>query len=140
LKTGDLVILESRSDITQLQLTADWRDIGDDRLLKGDGYLELLLDSKYKDVPHDAYRYDVLERTYGLGTIWPLYSLRPSVNNVSHYLHIAPFVEDDELWPVRFEYEYGLRLIEAGAKKALLDPPVCFRQPNHVSTYCFIQG
>jgi hypothetical protein len=128
------LILDNDTLITQLQLTYDWQDVGD-RLQQKDGYQIVNLDKEYFNIQHDVYRYDELVEQYGIGTIWPIYSLRPSFNRVSRYKNIPAFNEDPELWPVRFEYEYGMKWVDAGSVKAIIQPTVAIRQENHVSTY-----
>ena len=50
--------------------------------------------------------------------------LRPSVNRVSTVERVGRFDEDPDLWPIRFEYEYGVRWVSAGGVKAVLEPSV----------------
>jgi len=65
---------------------------------------------------------------------WPLFSLQPSLNRVSHIRGLGNFSTDPALWPVKFEWDYGRRWIQAGGTKAVLpDGPVI--RPGHVSTY-----
>lgn len=66
---------------------------------------------------------------------WPLYSLLPSANRVSHNWH-GDFSTDPKLWPFKFEWDYGKRWLLAGNTKAVLpDGPVIRDNTNHKSTY-----
>lgn len=128
-------IMDHDKSITQLQFTPDWTDASLSRLDDHGDYIIVSLHAQYKDIPHDPKNFDALVSQYGLNVMWPLYSLRPSINRVKHYLGIGKFDEDPKLWPVRFEYEYSLRWVDAGCVKAVIAPPVAMRQANHVSTY-----
>jgi hypothetical protein len=66
---------------------------------------------------------------------WPLYSLLPSANRVAHNWH-GDFSTDPNLWPFKFEWDYGRRWLLAGNTKAVLpDGPVIRDNTNHKSTY-----
>ena len=74
---------------------------------------------------------------YGNGVIahWPLYSLLPSINRVSHN-NCGEFPADPRFWPFRFEWDYGRRWLLAGNTKAVLpDGPVVRDNSAHKSTY-----
>jgi hypothetical protein len=74
---------------------------------------------------------------YGNGVIahWPLYSLLPSINRVSHN-NCGDFPADPKYWPFRFEWDYGRRWLLAGNTKAVLpDGPVVRDNSAHKSTY-----
>lgn len=133
--TKAINIMDHDKSITQLQFTPDWTDIDSSRLDHRGDYILVSLHPLYKDIPHDPENFDALESQYGLIAVWPLYSLRPSINRVEHYMKIGKFDTNPKLWPVRFEYEYSLRWVNAGCVKAVIVPPVAVRQPNHVSTY-----
>jgi len=67
---------------------------------------------------------------------WPLYSLLPSINRVSHYASLGEFSTDPALWPIKFEWDYARRWYLAGNTKAVLpDGPVVRDNSLHTSTY-----
>lgn len=139
------------SEVTQLQLTTgDWRDAGPDRLRgrtspTGAGYLEVLphpdieaLIEKFSIMLAPCFTYSdywKIADAQGWSVMWPLYSLRPSINRVAFYSDLAGFNEDPALWPVRFEWEFAARWLRKGALKAVLEPASVERQAHHVSTY-----
>lgn len=128
-------IMNSNLNITQLQLTPDWRDIDKNRLIYKGNYYIVKSHALYNTINHDVNLYDKLKEQYGHAIIWPLYSLRPSLNRVLHYLNLEKYNVDKNLWPIKFEYEYGVRWLKYGAIKALIEPPVAFRQNGHLSSY-----
>jgi hypothetical protein len=66
---------------------------------------------------------------------WPLYSLLPSINRVSHN-QVGAFTTDPAFWPIVFEWDYGRRWLQAGNTKAVLpDGPVVRDNSAHKSTY-----
>jgi hypothetical protein len=65
--------------------------------------------------------------------VWPLYSLRPSINRASFYQ--TYFSTDPILWPGRFEWEYGVRWYRDHGVKAILPDGPVRRSDKHVSTY-----
>jgi hypothetical protein len=66
---------------------------------------------------------------------WPLYSLMPSINRVSHY-NIGEFSTSPKHWPFRFEWDFGKRWLLAGNTKAVLpDGPVMREEKKHKSTW-----
>jgi len=66
---------------------------------------------------------------------WPLYSLRPSINRVSCYI-FGDFSTCPEHWPFRFEWDFAIRWLLAGNKKAVLpDGPIIRNEKNHKSTW-----
>ena len=67
--------------------------------------------------------------------LWPLYSLLPSINRVSHN-RVGEFTTDPKFWPFIFEWDYGRRWLQAGNTKAVLpDGPVIRDNSAHTSTY-----
>jgi hypothetical protein len=118
-------IMNKDLTISQLQFTPDWdSDISEDRKIRYNDYFILKSHSLYNKV----YNNDNV-------ITWPLYSLRPSINRVSFYLKCDKFDENPKLWPIKFEYEYGIKWLNNNAVKALIQPPIAFRQSNHISTY-----
>lgn len=66
---------------------------------------------------------------------WPLYSLLPSINRVSHN-RVGHFSTNPNHWPFIFEWDYGRRWLQAGNTKAVLpDGPVVRDNTAHTSTY-----
>jgi len=66
---------------------------------------------------------------------WPLFTLHPSLNNAERVVAADPFPEDDDKWPVIFEFEWACTLVRGGARKSALVPPPATRQSGHSSTY-----
>jgi hypothetical protein len=114
-------IMDTNPWITQLQLTPDWLT---QRGNSHEGFKEVYVDPAY----------DSNTKWWDLEK-WPLYSLRPSINRVANYAGLGTFDERPEKWPVEFEFDYARNWHASGMRKAVLIPPVAFRQANHVSTY-----
>ena len=55
-------------------------------------------------------------------THWPLFSLQPAVNKVASILSNGAFNESADMWPVHFEFTFGVRWLLGGAIKARLKP------------------
>jgi hypothetical protein len=121
--------------ITQLQLTgtppshiSDWfseRTPGQDALgwARVPSYPEVFKNKRIGDINIAA------------NTQWPVYSLRPSLNVASFYRHLPKFSTMPEMWPLRFEWEFGRNWVLAGGTKAIfIDAPVT-RSATHKSTY-----
>jgi len=66
---------------------------------------------------------------------WPLFTLHPSLNNVERVIAADPFSEDDDKWPVIFEFQWACTLVRGGARKSALVPPPVMRQSGHKSSY-----
>ena len=115
------------SDLWQLQLSDDWDDLPEARLLRRDGFTEVL--------PHpdaaakarlDPKNYEDDEPYLSL---WPVFSLRPFVNNLEKFrtatarggLPNLPF--DEEAGWATLQWTFGLRLEQLGARKGVLNPP-----------------
>jgi hypothetical protein len=117
------------SDLTQLQITHDWLDVGEPRLVRkvtptqGTSFVQVLPDANTgtsgSNVRHG----------------WPLYSLRPGLNRVDFCRQVGRFDENPRMWPVKFEREFGQRWWRRGATKGVLTPHAAQLQPNHRSTY-----
>ena len=130
-----LAVMQDKPDITQLQLTQtppqtapNWyheRLLGQDDL--GWAYIpsrpEQLTSVTIKDIDMRA------------NSVWPTYSLRPSVNLVSFYSSLPRFSTADSMWPLKFEWEFGRNWVLAGGVKAILIPAPVTRCETHVSTY-----
>jgi hypothetical protein len=130
------------TELTQLQLTPDWLDVGMDRLrpeetAAGTRYVRVLPHTRTAELVRttDVFGYDRLVNRNGWGVAWPPFSLRPGINRVDFCGRVGRFSEDPRLWPVRFEWEYAKRWLMAGATKAVLSAHAAERQPNHLSTY-----
>jgi hypothetical protein len=133
-----LSIMDSTS-ITQLQFTGEWRvapwpaipHVTSD----GAGFVTLEPDPLAWGLPHSGHTADQVWTEFELARTWPLYSLRPSMNRVSDYLDLSGFNEAPELWPIKFEYEFGMHWLDSGAVKAFTKYPMALRQRGHKSTY-----
>jgi len=130
------------TELTQVQLTPDWLDIGAERTMRsatpaGTMYAQILPHAQTAEVLRGASvaDYERLAHSHGMGVAWPLFSLRPGINRAAFCREVGPFDEDPRHWPVRFEWEYAVRWFLRGATKAVLIPPASVRQPNHMSTY-----
>ena len=124
------------TSLSQLQLTfPDWRDVAPERIIPRDGFMIILLDKMYASLDHGVDKIYEIWSQHSLDIIWPLYSLRPSINRVAHVQRLHGFDEDPDLWPIKFEYEFGVRWIDVGCSKGIIEPSVVFRQDGHVSTY-----
>ena len=66
---------------------------------------------------------------------WPLWSLRPSMIRVATVGNLGDFDTRKSMWPIRFEWEFGRRFVQAGLHKAVWGFASAHRQPGHVSSY-----
>jgi hypothetical protein len=64
----------------------------------------------------------------------PLYSIRPSINRVSNY-NFGKFSENSNLWPMKFEVEFGNRWMKNNNIKAIFVEGPVTRENTHVSSY-----
>jgi len=130
-------VMKREPSLSQLQFTPDWSDIESTRILHKEGYALISPHPTYTTLENNVENYDKLQREYGMAVMWPLYSLRPSMNRVSFLETESPgsFQEEADLWPVKFEYDYGVRWLAAGAVKGIIEPPIAERQEGHKSTY-----
>jgi hypothetical protein len=130
------------TEITQLQLTHDWLDIGRERIVPR----ETAANTRYAEIlPHPRAAwvlrgakvadYDRIVGSFGFGLAWPLFSLRPGIQRAAFCRHVGPFDEKPVHWPVRFEWDYAVRWFARGGTKAVLTPHAAERQAGHVSTY-----
>jgi hypothetical protein len=127
--------------LSQLQVTrghtnVSWLDIPNDRLKpykthNGTEFIEIKAAPEIKDYLHNnPYEYSHAWIMKG----WPLFSLQPSVNRVSHIRSLGEFSTDPDLWPVKFEWAWARQWFLAGGTKAVLpDGPVI--RSGHISTY-----
>lgn len=123
------------TEITQLQFTklngkVNWLDIPMERQLRRGEYVEIKaasdIDSFLNKSPY--------EYKTAWSKSWPLFSLLPSINRVSHIRPLGRFSTDPALWPIKFEWDFARRWYVAGGRKAVLpDGPVI--RKGHVSTY-----
>ena len=123
------------TDITQLQMTSagDTPDGIDSRSdCSHEGYCIVPPPDNMDEVASWS-AYTLYEQPNWLGS-WPCYSLRPSINRVSFY-DFGYFDTDPLLWPVKFEWEYGVRWVEHGGIKAALPDGPVIRDKDHKSTY-----
>jgi len=113
------------SHLWQLQITDDWDDLPEERLLERDGFTEVL--------PHpEASSRDALDPDYYVDeepflSMWPVFSLRPGIFLLDHFrkaascgLSLRPFHEDSAWAPL--QWRFGSKLEELGAQKGVLTP------------------
>jgi len=137
---GRAIDIMNNSSVSQLQFTklngkVNWLDIPQDRQVRqstpqGSQYIVV------KAVPdiQSTLQNSPYEFRSSWRSSWPLFSLLPSINRVSHLSTLGQFSTDPVLWPVKFEWDYARRWYTAGGKKAVLpDGPVI--REGHVSTY-----
>lgn len=128
-------IMDEDKRITQMQLTSDWHNIPQQFVDNKGNHVVIETDPRMiTEAAHNREEYDKLIERTGFD-LWPLYSLRPSINRVEHYRKLSSFSEDPEMWPVVFEYLYGVEWLKAGSVKAFIEPSSAQRQEGHVSTY-----
>lgn len=65
---------------------------------------------------------------------WPLYSIRPSINRVKDYT-FGLFLITPELWPLKFEIEFGERWMRNKNIKSIFSEGPVTRKNTHISTY-----
>lgn len=131
------------TELTQLSLTTHWLNVGRDRLPlrttpAGTKHVQVLPHPRTEGLVRETdvwSGFDRLINRAGYGVAWPLYSLVPSINRAKFCRDVGRFNEDQRLWPVKFEWDYGKRWLLRGASKGVLLPHVAEVQPNHVSTY-----
>lgn len=123
-------MMEKNTQVSQLQLTGDWKDMPGSRALRDITILPL-------PPQEDNQGANIYERKIELGT-WPLFSLRPSINRLSFFQRHANdfyFLEDPHLWPLRFEWEFGRIFLKNKGVKAITNKPYAKRIRGHKSTY-----
>jgi hypothetical protein len=127
-------IMRQQPDLTQLQVAykpePSWTP--DRRIAKttsgGLPYEQILIGK-------DAERMRSAKREDWAHLEWPLFSLMPGVNRAQFCRRVVGrFSEDAALWPVTFEFEYGLRWLLRGGIKGISVPHAAERQPG-ASTY-----
>ena len=121
-------VMDANPQVSQLQLTNDWN--------------MMPYQSRNKDITilkplhyHEKTIYDVEQIEVGT---WPLFSLRPSINRLSFFQRHGRdfyFMEDPNLWPLRFEWEFGRIFLRNKGIKAVANKPFAKRINNHKSTY-----
>lgn len=115
----------------QLQLSNDWQHLAPERLVRKDGFTEVL---QHPDgAAQAAVEPSEVEDAEHWPSLRPIFSLQPFVHNmtlfreavVAEQLPLRPFDEEAEWAPL--QWSFGLRLERLGAKKAILDAPAFFR-------------
>ena len=128
-----LEILDT-TQISQLKLADnywDWRR-------KGSRHLEYTYYPKYVYIqPRDKRDYQSRRQVPWEEDIhwWPLFSLRPGVDRVSHILRSGKFNTSVAKWPVTFEYDFAHQWISEGGTVGTLRQGHVTRNTNHRSTY-----
>jgi hypothetical protein len=132
-------IMKNNQHISQLQLTPDRWDHDQlyYKLRKRSGFYEVHPTQEWHEAikKHDHHTCTPDDLTLEIEDYWPLYSLRPSINNVSKISTLSMFEEDPEWFPRKFEWKYSLEWAAHGNRKAVICPLVAQRFPNHISTY-----
>lgn len=121
-------IMDANPNVSQLQLTNDWNKMPHQTHTKDITILKPL-------VHHEKSIYEVEQIEVGT---WPLFSLRPSINRLSFFQRHGRdfyFLEDPNLWPLRFEWEFGRIFLRNKGIKAVANKPFAKRVENHKSTY-----
>lgn len=123
-------LMEKYPQVSQLQVTDDWKDFPHKRDL---GLIQIILPSPQHDYTRNVYEMEQVE----LGS-WPLFSLRPSINRLSFFQRHGKdfyFLEDPYLWPLRFEWEFGRIFLRNQGVKAITRKAYAQRLRGHKSTY-----
>jgi hypothetical protein len=115
---------------TKLKGTVNWLDIPKERQINHNSYIEVKavadIDTYLDRSPYD---YD-----HKWAKSWPLFSLLPSINRVSHIHSLGTFSTDPVLWPIKFEWDFARHWYRAGGTKAVLPDGPAIRS-GHISTY-----
>ena len=130
-----LVVMHDNPGITQLQLTCTPPET------TPDWYHQRLADqdelgwSYIPSSPETFKAVTIKDIDMRANSVWPAFSLRPSLNLVSFYGSLPRFSTASDMWPLKLEWDFGRNWVLAGGVKAiLLDAPVT-RSARHVSTY-----
>ena len=134
------IMMDDRVD--QLQLIRRWEDTPKTRqqmwtTKSGVEYIEILKLGNSIDVqlkPFGTCSYFDLNWKRNIKH-WPLFSLSPGIDKVDTILKTGYFNESDILWPITFEFQWSVKWICNGARKAVLMEVVSERFSKHVSTY-----
>lgn len=121
-------LMDANPHVSQLQLTNDWNKMPHQARTKDITILKPL-------GHHEKSIYEVEKIEVGT---WPLFSLRPSINRLSFFQRHGRdfyFLEDPNLWPLRFEWEFGRIFLRNKGVKAVVNKPFAKRVENHKSTY-----
>lgn len=121
-------LMDANPHVSQLQLTNDWKKMPYQTRTKD---ITILKPLHY----HEKTIYEVEQIEVGT---WPLFSLRPSINRLSFFQRHGRdfyFLEDPNLWPLRFEWEFGRIFLRNKGVKAVANKPFAQRIDNHKSTY-----
>lgn len=124
-------LMDNHSDITQLQVTDDWKNLPPKQTRHREDISVL--------VPKYQYNNDIYEiRGIVSLEMWPLFSLRPSINRLSFFQRHARdfyFMEDPQLWPLLFEWEFGRIFLRNKGVKAITQKSYARRIKGSRSTY-----
>ena len=135
------IMLDNRVD--QLQLIPRWRNIPDERKKvwttnSGVKYIEIL---KINDSIDDHIKPFGTCSDFNLNwwgenkAHWPLFSLSPGIDKVDKILKSGYFDNSPDKWPVTFEFEWSVKWLCNGSRKAVLKEDICERVDGHTSTY-----
>ena len=129
-----LCVMETNPRINQLQLTcttpenkADWFH----QRVKGH-------EEGWSIIPSHPEVFESLKIEHidmSANRIWPVYSLRPSLNTVHFYETLPKFSTSPGMWPLKFEWDFGRNWVLAGGVKAILLGGPVTRSVDHKSTY-----
>jgi hypothetical protein len=123
------VLRGAGAHLWQLQVSNDWDDLPEERLMEGDGFTEIV---PYHDpegrATFDADNYEDEEPYLSM---WPIFSLRPGVFLLEHLrravangLPLRPFDETSG-WAA-LQWRFGTRLEQLRGRKGVLTPAAFF--------------
>ena len=135
------IMLDNRID--QLQLIQKWKDVPDERkkmwtTKSGEKYVEILKinDSIEEQLNPFGTCSDFKSDWWGENLKnWPLFSLSPGIDKVDKILRVGYFDNSPDKWPITFEFEWSVKWLCNGARKAILEYAICERVDGHKSTY-----
>ena len=141
LTTAVDIMLDDQVD--QLQLIPRWEDIPDERrkmwtTKSGEKYVEILKinDSIEEQLNPFGTCSDFKSDWWGENLKnWPLFSLSPGIDKVDKILRVGYFDNSPDKWPITFEFEWSVKWLCNGARKAILEYAICERVDGHKSTY-----
>ena len=135
------IMLDNRID--QLQLIQKWKDVPDERkkmwtTRSGEKYVEILKINDSVDYHLKPFGTcsDFKSDWWGENLAnWPLFSLSPGIDKVDKILKVGYFDNSPDKWPITFEFEWSVKWMCNGARKAILEDAICERVDGHKSTY-----